>query len=110
METPERGKRQKEVESMYSTTKRISKKTRKAVYERDEYACILCRNQQTIHLHHVIPKGRGGSDEESNLVCLCPYCHAIVHGEAVKDYDFPFDAETAQDAIDYYLIDLYGPR
>jgi hypothetical protein len=54
-----------------------------------------------------LPRGRGGSDDEYNLVCLCPYCHAVAHGEAVKAYDFPFDAETAEDAIIHYLKDYY---
>ncbi len=93
---------------MYTTTKRISKQTRQKVYERDEHACILCHDPRTIHLHHVVPKGRGGTDDEQNLVCLCPYCHAIAHGEAVKDYEFPFDADTAADAIEFYLNDIYG--
>jgi len=88
---------------MFSTTKRISMKVRRAVYERDGYACILCENGKSIHLHHVVSRGSGGTDEIRNLVCLCPICHAIVHGEWSKDWDFPFDRETAKDAIRYYI-------
>lgn len=92
---------------MLNTTKRISTKTRKAVYKRDDYACVLCNDARTIHLHHFIPRGKGGSDNEANLVCLCPTCHRVVHGDYAYSYDFPFDAVTANDAIYYYLNDYY---
>ena len=95
---------------MFTTTKRISAKVRKEVYERDNYACALCEDARVIHLHHVIPKGRGGKDHPTNLISLCPYCHAVVHGETMKIYDFPFDAETAEDAIVHYLLSVYSPE
>ena len=34
---------------------------------------------EILHAHHVIPRSRGGKDEESNLSLLCPNCHAIEH-------------------------------
>ena len=33
----------------------------------------------TGHLHHVIPRGRGGSDEMGNTVTLCGACHGKLH-------------------------------
>lgn len=30
-----------------------------------------------LHRHHKIPRRRGGSDEDDNLLYLCPSCHAI---------------------------------
>jgi len=92
---------------MLNTTKHITTKTRKAVYARDDYSCVLCRDNRAIHLHHFIPRGSGGHDFESNLVCLCPTCHRVVHGEYEYSHDFPFDKETAEDAIYWYLADLY---
>lgn len=32
-----------------------------------------------LHAHHVVPVRHGGSDEFSNLILLCPNCHALVH-------------------------------
>ena len=93
---------------MLGTTRSISTKTRKAVYARDEHACILCGDYRAIHLHHFIPKARGGHDCESNIVCLCPPCHRVAHGEYEYSYDFPFDQATAEDAIYYYLALHYG--
>lgn len=37
-----------------------------------EYGCGL-------HAHHVVPLAAGGSDEESNLVLLCPNHHELAH-------------------------------
>jgi len=92
---------------MFGTTKRIPSATRKAVYERDGYACALCQDSRAIHLHHVKARGKGGKDTEENLICLCPACHQVVHGEYTYAYDFPFDQETAIDAIECYLSLTY---
>lgn len=91
---------------MFSTRKRVSAKVRAAVYERDGHACVLCGDTRAIHIHHVIPRSHGGSNEEENLVCLCPYCHRIIHGEVTAN-DFPFDADTATDACVGYLEGAY---
>ncbi len=42
--------------------------------------CKLC-NKKTKHLelHHIIPKSRGGTNDESNLIKLCPECHGLAH-------------------------------
>lgn len=46
------------------------------VLERDRYECQVpgCR-QRAVEVHHIHYAGRGGSDEASNLLCLCPYHH-----------------------------------
>ena len=49
--------------------------------------------------------GKGGHDLESNLVCVCPVCHRVLHGEYEYTRDFPFDKVTAEDAVYYYLAD-----
>ncbi len=37
---------------------------------------MVAQNRQEAHCDHVLPKTRGGKDEESNLQCLCAACHA----------------------------------
>ena len=88
--------------------KTISTATRKAVYTRDGHACVLCRDGRAIHLHHYLPRGCGGNNSEYNLVCVCPPCHRVLHGEYEYTYDFPFDQSTAEDALHWYLDDCYG--
>jgi 5-methylcytosine-specific restriction endonuclease McrA len=82
---------------------RIPTRIRKEVYERDEYICILCQKPGAIHLHHHKHRSQGGKHTVNNLVCLCPICHEVAHGGYTLDLKFPYDMETAQDTIEYYL-------
>jgi len=90
---------------MLQTMKRIPNAARRAVYKRDNYACVLCQDASSIHVHHILKRSQGGKSEVSNLVCLCPVCHAVVHGECVLNSQFPFDADTAKEALLWYMLD-----
>lgn len=41
--------------------------------------CVACGVKKNLHHHHLIPRSRGGSDEESNLITLCQRHHASLH-------------------------------
>ena len=82
---------------------KIPTATRRAVYRREGYACALCERPGVIHVHHVRSRSIGGTNDLGNLIALCPVCHAIAHGEYQLDNQFPFDQETARDAIAFYL-------
>lgn len=45
----------------------ISKKLRKAVYERDHYRCVECGATDHLSLDHIIPWSLGGEDTMENL-------------------------------------------
>lgn len=51
--------------------------TRKRALIRDGYRCRnpVCRSGQPLTVHHIHPKGLGGSHHLSNLVTLCESCH-----------------------------------
>ena len=85
----------------------ISNKTRKAVYRRDDYACALCDSTKGLQVHHVIPRGKGGIDSEQNLITLCCFCHAAVHGQPI-DVTEMTAADYEQACIEY-LADYYAP-
>jgi hypothetical protein len=36
-----------------------------------------CRHILTLELHHIVWVRDGGNNEPSNLLCLCPNCHAL---------------------------------
>jgi hypothetical protein len=38
-----------------------------------------CSEDRFLHLHHIVPLSQGGSDNPSNLTCLCSGHHALVH-------------------------------
>lgn len=62
----------------------MNQETREAVHERDRRQCVNCGASEldsTLDVHHIVPRGRGGSDRLSNLALLCRQCHDAVHGE-----------------------------
>ena len=38
----------------------------------------ICEDKSQINFHHIIPKELGGNNRVSNLIELCPNCHARV--------------------------------
>ena len=63
-----------------STPKRKASRAafRKAVLGRD-FMCRMCGKSQAVHPHHILPRGRGGSDDPEQGVGLCATCHFAVH-------------------------------
>ena len=47
--------------------------------------CQRCRHfgrlVKSEHVHHIKPLAEGGSNDPSNLICLCHRCHSQVHAE-----------------------------
>jgi len=58
---------------------------------RDNFTCQRCGKYGPsgggeLHVHHKIPRGRGGSDDPSNLITLCSDCHAMQpHHERLRN-------------------------
>lgn len=52
---------------------------RHEVFKRDNYACVECgakkKDGATLHIDHIIPVSKGGTDELSNLQTLCSDCN-----------------------------------
>lgn len=49
---------------------------------RDRYRCVRCgcgMDARTLHVHHIVPLSRGGSNEMTNLETICVKCHAEAH-------------------------------
>lgn len=42
--------------------------------------CVACGVIEDLHHHHLIPKSRGGSNDDSNIITLCVNCHEKIHG------------------------------
>ena len=75
---------------------RLRREIREAVFERDNYTCRYCGRKITelrrfhrfarrdvglIHVDHVIPRCRGGSDEMDNLVTACQACNLTKYNQ-----------------------------
>jgi hypothetical protein len=59
----------------------IKPSVRAAVLARDRHRCAApgCRSTHFLEVHHVTPRGLGGSNRAENLITLCSRCHGFVH-------------------------------
>ncbi len=82
-------------------------KIKSAVLRRDKYICQDCgvnfergrmkvydptlrhgkggTRYESLEVHHIIPRSRGGSDHPGNLKTLCPACHRRYTNELITD-------------------------
>jgi Restriction endonuclease len=52
---------------------------------RDNYTCQQCKKKNVaLHVHHIVYRSNGGSDDESNLITLCEDCHHKLHQGKIK--------------------------
>ena len=61
--------------------------TKAMVLNRDNYTCQYCkgkRKDSKLEVHHIIFRGKGGSDEKENLITLCHTCHKNLHDEKIN--------------------------
>ncbi len=72
---------QKHHQKIVKTVPTISSSLRKKVLKRDGHKCQTpgCGGTCFVMVHHIDPQGEGGVHEESNLVCVCSRCHALIH-------------------------------
>lgn len=55
------------------------KAIRQNVIKRDKGQCQGCGNPTvSAQVHHIKPRGQGGTSELSNLVTLCGRCHMVI--------------------------------
>ena len=82
--------------------KAIPNSVRQQVLTESGYRCAVptCRTILTIDLHHIIKVSEDGENDSSNLIALCPNCHALHHRG-----DIPIDSIKVWKAM---LISLNG--
>ena len=76
----------------------IPPEVKKAVYERDEWACVWCAEKGEPNAHY-IPRSRGGLGIEENILTLCWKCHF--------QYDHTSEREKMGDFFKDYLKSKY---
>ena len=69
-----------------SERKNLSLKTQLIVLTESGYRCAVptCRNILALDMHHIWEVSTGGSNDPSNLIALCPTCHALYHRGTIK--------------------------
>lgn len=65
---------------------RLPMQTRLIVLTEAGYRCAVpvCREILALDMHHMWEVSAGGSDEPSNLIALCPTCHALYHRGVIR--------------------------
>lgn len=63
----------------------FSKRTISKIFSRGNIKCALCGwNNATCDIHHIIPKRKGGSNDNCNLIIVCPNCHRELHSHTLN--------------------------
>jgi hypothetical protein len=66
--------------------KKVPASTRLSVLRRDNYVCQICGASGVgvrLHVDHIVPRSRGGVDEERNLRTLCADCNLGKGGDGI---------------------------
>lgn len=68
----------------------LPKTTMIKILKKANCKCAICGwNESTCDVHHIVPKKDGGSDENGNLIVVCPNHHRILHTKKeLYSYDF----------------------
>lgn len=70
-------------------------KLRTQVLERDQFKCTKCKiNFKNLHVHHIIPKRKGGADCLENLITLCEKCHRVI--EPIRSLDYGYKVTSGK--------------
>jgi len=72
--------------------------THKQVTQHPRQRCYFCGSEGPIETHHIVPSRHGGSDDETNLVDLCPTCHQRL--EALYDQRYFGELGVVNDDAD----------
>lgn len=49
------------------------------ILKRDGYRCGNCGSMTDLHVHHIVPLSKGGTNQLSNLRTICKECHKKIH-------------------------------
>jgi hypothetical protein len=66
--------------------KNLSLKTQVILLTESGYRCAVpsCRSILALDMHHIWEVSAGGGNDPSNLIALCPNCHALYHRGTIK--------------------------
>lgn len=61
---------------------------REIIFARDGNKCIRCGSVEYLTLDHIIPKSRGGSNDDDNLQTLCRKCNGRKGNNLQEELDW----------------------
>lgn len=66
-------------------TRRLNATAKRRVLERDQGLCRYCGKSPATTVDHVIPRSKGGSDSDRNLVGACAPCNTKKRDRTPED-------------------------
>ena len=73
-----------------------------AILNRDDETCQICGTRSNLHVHHIVFRSQGGTDDHDNLITLCEKDHRLhAHGIEAKKY---------QDLFKQIIKQTYEPK
>jgi hypothetical protein len=64
--------------------KPFTEQLKQTVKDRDGWRCVICEGETDLHVHHKIPRDKGGIHHPDNLVTLCASCHGVIETADIK--------------------------
>jgi len=64
----------------------VSDERRTRIYSKTNGWCFYCTTTPAVHLDHMHPKSRGGSDRDDNLIGACAPCNIRKNDRTVEEY------------------------
>lgn len=70
-------------------------------YERANEVCEVCETNTKgtplgLHIHHIIPLKEDGTNNDSNLIAVCPNCHDRAHGGAFSKTELKYKVQQSR--------------
>ena len=66
--------------------KKINKKVRRQVFDRDANECSNCYDDKDLCLDHIMPESQGGTSKADNLQILCRSCNSSKGTKAMDEW------------------------
>ena len=92
----------------------VSKATKRKIDKLWNHQCAICGNKDFLEYHHIIEKGKGGTDDYDNIILLCACCHAAIHGRKYNpnkpNCRTSIDYEAALPVLQAYFANEIGAR
>lgn len=98
-----RGKNNKEGNKNPKSLLDMSKRTASKILKRMNLGCSICGwNEASLDIHHILPKSKGGTDDNSNLTLLCPNHHRMAHSGIIDKFTNVIDQVGEEWRNHYY--------
>lgn len=56
------------------------------IFERDGFRCHYCGADTPLTVDHIVPRSRGGSEADSNLVTACRSCNSSKRNKSYDEF------------------------